>query len=64
MKKKQKERYDFGENEYTDRARIKPEKWALIKLEAKPKGYKSAAAYLDAIIDEHFTPNLFNKKKK
>lgn len=55
------EKNGFEENEYTQRIRIKPSRLDWIK---EYKGQKSAAAFLDEILDDYIKPNLFNKKKK
>lgn len=55
-----KEKNGFEENEYTARIRIKPFRLTWLK---QYKGVKSAAAFLDEILDDYIKPNLFNKKK-
>lgn len=57
-----KQKYNFEDNEYTARARIKPDKWEWIKANKGTR--KSAAEFLDHIIDEYMKPNLFKQKKK
>jgi len=58
-----KNKYNFNENEYTARARLKPDKWEMIKTDAKKQGFISAAALLDHIIDDYYKPNLFKNEK-
>ena len=60
-RKKINKKQEFEGNEYTAKIRIKPKRLIQIK-EKKPKD-KTAAAFLDEIIDEHFKPNLFKKNK-
>lgn len=54
---------EFSKNPYSARIRLKPEKLILIKQDFRKLGYVSAANYLDAIVEEHYKPNLFKKKK-
>lgn len=58
---KMKQKYDFKDNEYTAKARIKPAQWDWIKQNKGKR--KSAAAFLEEIIEEYNKPNLFKKGK-
>jgi hypothetical protein len=51
----------FEQNEYTEKIRIKPKRLKWIK---DHKGKKTAAAFLDEILDEYIKPNLFKKRGK
>ncbi len=53
---------EFDKNPYTVRIRMKPKTLELLKTQHRKLGYKSAAAFLQAIIDDYFNPNLFKKK--
>lgn len=57
MKRKKIKKAEFVNNEYTAKIRMKPKRLEQIKSK-KPKA-KSAAAYLDEIIEEHFKKKLF-----
>lgn len=51
-------KYDFGENEYSARVRIKPKDLDWLKAN---KGKKSAAAFLEELLKYIQTSNQFKK---
>jgi len=61
--RKVKKQYDFGANPYQDVIRVMPEKKQLLKDHYKQFKKKNPTEFLDYIIAEFFTPNLFKQKK-